>query len=434
MSATEKINNLTSGETDKNLKTDEIQRNETRPSNFLYTESMKNATDKINKLTLEEINKDLKNTLFSTDKLNVLITGEELNLVNQETIRENVTGIFNDVLQECERREKNEKEMLRKHPKSSTFFLEKIQNKKEVCQQYIDKCADDPDFPLRWYKELKEKILDERLDYYRYLYQLSENFTNIYGGEISEQDVQELISRILIYPSYTFNIFANEEARNHNEINQHIRLEGYNVKRKNIENFDKKTPVIVKMDFYPDLEVENNNLILVTNERNKEVVVHESIHNLAKEKREILNIEGKNIYSITQGFVRTYFDESGEKITLFDNPELDSALPDNMRFLDEAAVMLLEQVVVSGEKSEAALDKISKRFEEPFSMYDYKNAKHFREMVEVAKIIGVEKIAKSHINSNVDQLLNTIRDAKGESYLKSFLEKIKSGGIEYYFD
>jgi len=55
-------------------------------------------------------------------------------------------------------------------------------------------------------------------------------------------------------------------------------------------------------------------------------------------------------------------------------------------------------------------------------------------MVEVAKIIGVEKIAKAHINSDVDQLLNTIRDAKGESYLKSFLEKIKAGGIEYYFD
>ncbi len=217
-------------------------------------------------------------------------------------------------------------------------------------------------------------------------------------------------------------------------MDQHIRLEGYNVKRKNIENFDKKTPVIVKMDFYPDLEVENDNLTLVTNKRNKEVIVHESIHNLAKEKREILNIEGKAVYSITQGFVHTYFDELGKKIVPFNNPELDSALPDNMRFLDEATVMLLEQVLISGEKPEEALDKISKRFEEPFSVYDYKNAKHFREMVEVAKIIGVEKIAKAHINSDVDQLLNTIRDAKGESYLKSFLEKIKAGGIEYYFD
>ncbi len=211
MDTAEKINSLTPEETNKNLNADEKQRSETsRPSNFLCTESIKNAVEKINSLTSEKINKDLKNAFYSAEKLNILITSEGLNLIDQDEIRKNVIDIFNDELERCENQEEVERERLIKYPNSSTFFLEKLQNKKEVCQKYIEKCDDDPEFPLKWYEELKEKTLDERIDYYRYLYQLSENFTNIYGPDISEQDIRELIGRILIYPSYTFNIFAKE--------------------------------------------------------------------------------------------------------------------------------------------------------------------------------------------------------------------------------
>lgn len=420
------------------LEIPETQKSKNEPSKFLHTESMKNAMERVISLTSEDIEKELKGIFLShsSEKIDILITGEGLNLIDEETIKENVITIFNEELQGCIREEENEKERLKKYPNSSTTSLKRLQNKKEVCQQYIEKCADYPDFPLKWYEEIKEKLLNERLSYYNYLYQLSESFTSIYGSEVSEQDIRELSNRTLIYLPYTFNIFAEEEAHSHYEVgslDQHILWEGYNVRRTNVENSDTKTPVVVKMDFYPDLEVENDELTLIMDKRNKEVLIHEALHNLAKEKIEVLNVEGKYIYCITNGFVRTYFDEFGKEITPFGNYELIPSLPDNMKFLDEATVMLLEQVVISGEKPEIALDKISKRFDSPFQM-GYQAAKHYRAMVEVAKIIGIEKIAKAHLNSDMEQLFRAIENTKGGSYLVSFLERVKAGGIEYYYD
>lgn len=405
---------------------------ETEKNDILLTKSMEKASEIIRGLTSEKITEDLKNAPYSGKKLEILLTGEGLNLIDVGVINDTVVKIFES---ELANRLNNvgewENELNKEGINSSsieafTTLLERAHREKEVCEKCFDRCKEDPNYPLEWYGEIKGKVESERIKYYEYLSQMSANFSRLYGSDI---DIKKISDRTLVYPPYIFDIFAKEESA-HNKV-PYDYPEGYNVSRENIDEIAKKPPSIIKMNFYPSLQVDGDKLTLVASERNKSVIVHETIHNLAEERTQAFYISGKEIICLVKGFRRSYFDQSGDKIDFLKNPELVQAVPDSMMYLDEATVMLLEQVMISPDGFESALDRISSNSVGTIGK-DYTDAKHLNEMVEIAKIIGIEKIAYAHLNSDVKILYNAIIEAKGEEYFKIFLEKISTGGREYY--